>query len=386
MLAIAKGLRVGVAAASLVALSACEDANKYQPPPPAEVTVAAPEQRKVTLYMELTGSTAPVNKVDLVARVQGFLDKVAYKDGAAVKKGDLLFQIDKRDYEISLEIADAAVVQQEALLLQANADLKRKEDLVKTAAVSVASLDESRAKRDSTQAALAQAKGQVEQAKRNLEYTTITAPFDGVVSARLVDPGAMVGSGSPTKLATIVQVDPIYVKFNVDEQQVLTIRERLRDHNVTLKDIGPIPVDVGLQTETGYPHTGTLDYVAPEVDASTGTLAGRAVLDNKDGFLSPGMFVRVRIPKQKDVESLLVPDIALGNNQQGRYLLLVNDKNVVEQRQVETGEQVDGNLRIVLSGLKPDEKVIVGGLMRALPGNVVVPVAAKTAAAEGSGR
>jgi RND family efflux transporter MFP subunit len=386
MLAIAKGLRVGVAAASLVALSACEDANKYQPPPPAEVTVAAPEQRKVTLYMELTGSTAPVNKVDLVARVQGFLDKVAYKDGAAVKKGDLLFQIDKRDYEISLEIADAAVVQQEALLLQANADLKRKEDLVKTAAVSVASLDESRAKRDSTQAALAQAKGQVEQAKRNLEYTTITAPFDGVVSARLVDPGAMVGSGSPTKLATIVQVDPIYVKFNVDEQQVLTIRERLRDHNVTLKDIGPIPVDVGLQTETGYPHTGTLDYVAPEVDASTGTLAGRAVLDNKDGFLSPGMFVRVRIPKQKDVESLLVPDIALGNNQQGRYLLLVNGKNVVEQRQVETGEQVDGNLRIVLSGLKPDEKVIVGGLMRALPGNVVVPVAAKTAAAEGSGR
>ncbi len=279
-------------------LAACGERNTYQPPPPAEVSVAKPEQRKVTLYMEVTGTTAPYNHVDLVARVQGFLDKVGYKDGAAVKKGDLLFQIDKQDFEIALQIAQATQTQQEALLLQANADLKRKEDLVKTSAVSIANVDDSRAKRDSTQAALAQAKGQVEQAKRNLEYTTILAPFDGVVSKRLVDPGAMVGAGSPTKLATIVQVDPIYVDFNVDEQQVLTIREQLRDHNVTLKDLGPIPVGVGLQTEEGYPHTGTLNYVAPQIDAGTGTLAARAILDNKDGFLSPGLFVRVRIPKQ----------------------------------------------------------------------------------------
>jgi membrane fusion protein, multidrug efflux system len=278
------------------------------------------------------------------------------------------------------------VVQQEALLLQANADLKRKADLVKTAAVSVASLDESRAKRDSTQAALAQAKGQVEQARRNLEYTTILAPFDGVVSKRLVDPGAMVGAGSPTKLATIVQVDPIYVDFNVDEQQVLTIREQLRDHNVTLKDLGPIPVGVGLQTEEGYPHTGTLNYVAPQIDAGTGTLAARAILDNKDGFLSPGLFVRVRIPKQKDVQSLLVPDIALGNNQQGRYLLVVNADNIVEQRQVAVGEQVDRGLRVITGGLKPDERVVVGGLMRALPGNKVVPLTAAAAAAQDGGK
>ena len=221
-------LRAGVAVASILFLAACEQQNKYQPPPPAEVTVAKPEQRKVTLYMEVTGSTAPINRVDLVARVQGFLDKVGYKDGAAVKKGDLLFQIDQQDYKINLQIAEASQQQQEALLLQGDADLKRKQDLVKTSAVSVAQLDESRAKRDSTQAALQQAKGQVEQAKRNLEYTTITAPFDGSVSARLVDPGAMVGADGPTKLATIVQLDPIYVKFNIDEQQVLTIREKMR--------------------------------------------------------------------------------------------------------------------------------------------------------------
>jgi multidrug efflux system membrane fusion protein len=373
-------LRVGVACASILLLTACEQQNKYQPPPPAEVTVAKPEQRKVTLYMEVTGSTAPLNRVDLVARVQGFLDKVAYKDVAAVKKGDLLFQIDQQDFQIALEIAQASQEQQEALLLQAESDLKRKQELVKTSAVSVASVDDSKAKRDSTVAELAKAKGQVEQAKRNLAYTTITAPFDGHMTARLVDPGAMVGAEGPTKLATIVQIDPLYVKFNIDEQQVLTVRERMRQMGVTLKDLGPIPVDIGLQTEKGYPHTGTLDYVAPEIDSSTGTLAGRAIIDNKDSLLEPGLFVRVRIPKQLNVESLLVPDIALGNNQQGRYLLVVDDKNAVEQRQVEVGELVDGALRIIKSGLKPDDRVIVGGEMRALPGNTVVPVTASAAA------
>ena len=192
----------------------------------------------------------------------------------------------------------------------------------------------------------------------------------------------MVGAGEPTKLATIVQLDPIYVKFNIDEQQVLSIRERMRIAGVTLKDLGPIPVDIGLQTEQGYPHTGTLDYVAPEIDASTGTLAGRAVLDNKDGVLQPGLFVRVRIPKQKDVESLLVPDIALGNNQQGRYLLIVNDKNVVEQRQV-AARRADRRraARHQERPASPNERVVVGGIMRALPGNTVVPITTSAAAA-----
>lgn len=383
---LATTIRLGAGATALaVLLTACGDRNTYQPPPPAEVTVAKPEQRKVTLYMEVTGSTAAFNRVDLVARVQGFLDKVGYKDGADVKKGDLLFQIDKKDFEIQLQIAEATQAQQEALLLQADADLKRKQDLVKTAAVSIAQVDESRAKRDSTLAALEQAKGQVAQAKRNLDYTTIVAPFDGTVSARYVDPGAMVGAGEPTKLATIVQQRPIYVKFNIDEQQVLTVREQMRIAGVKLSDLGPIPVGIGLQTEQGYPHTGTLDYVAPEIDSSTGTLAGRAIFDNKDNVLTPGLFVRVRIPKQKEVESLLVPDIALGTSQEGRYVLVVNDKNVVEQRQVQIGELVDGGLRIVNSGLEPKERVVVGGVMRALPGNTVVPVMTTASAAAAAG-
>lgn len=368
---------------SCLASAGCSDSNTYQPPPPAEVTVAHPEQRSVTLYMEFTGNTAAYNRVDLVARVQGFLEKVGYKDGDQVKKGDLLFQIDKTDYEIALQIAQATVAQQQALLQQAEADLKRKRDLVKTSAVSVAQVDESLAKRDSTAAALAQAKGQVEQAKTNLAYTTIVAPFDGAVTARFVDPGAMVGAGEPTKLATIVQQKPIYINFNIDEQQVLHVREQLREAGVTLKELGPIPVGIGLQTETGYPHTGTLNYVAPEVDASTGTLAARAIFKNDDIILTPGMFVRVRIPKQKDVPSLLIPDVALGNSQEGRYVLVVNDKNIVEQRLVATGDTVDGGLRIITSGLKPDDRVVVGGMMRALPGSVVVPVS-RTAGGDGS--
>jgi multidrug efflux system membrane fusion protein len=383
---LATTIRLGAGAAALaLLLTACGDRNTYQPPPPAEVTVAKPEQRKVTLYMEVTGSTAAYNRVDLVARVQGFLEKVGYKDGADVKKGDLLFQIDKKDFEIQLQIAEATQAQQEALLLQADADLKRKQDLVKTAAVSIAQVDESRAKRDSTLGALEQAKGQVAQARRNLDYTTIVAPFDGTVSARYVDPGAMDGEGEPTKLATIVQQKPIYVKFNIDEQQVLTVREQMRIAGVKLADLGPIPVGIGLQTEQGYPHTGTLDYVAPEIDSSTGTLAGRAIFDNKDNVLTPGLFVRVRIPKQQNVVSLLVPDVALGTSQEGRYVLVVNDKNVVEQRQVQIGELVDGGLRIINSGLEPKERVVVGGVMRALPGNTVVPVMTTASAAAAAG-
>lgn len=366
--------RLGVLCCCGLLLAACEDRNKYQPPPAAEVGVQKPEQRRVTLYLEVTGNTSAINKVDLVARVQGFLEKVTYTEGEVVQAGTTLFVVEQVPYQTSLEIAEATVRQQEALLVQYEADLSRQMSLQQRQVASEAKLDESRAKRDSTQAALDQAKGQVQQAKINLAYTDIKAPFTGVVTKRLVDPGSLVGAGGPTKLATIVQVDPIYVNFNINEQQVLQIREELRKEGLTLKDLGPIPVEVGTQTETGFPHKGVINYVAPDLDQSTGTLAVRAVLDNKQAVLLPGMFVRVRAPTQRDVEALLVPDRALGNNQQGRYVLIVNDKNIVEQRPVETGEVVDGGLRIIKSGLQPQDRVVVSGVQRAVPGNVVKPV------------
>jgi len=361
-------------------LLGCEDRNKYQPPPAPEVGVETPQRRPVTLYLEVTGNTSAYNRVDLVARVQGFLDKVGYKDGETVAAGTTLFEIERAPYETSLQIAEASREQQEALLVQAEADLNRQLTLQQRQVASEARLDESRSKRDSTQAALDQAKGQVQQAKINLAYTEIKAPFAGVVTARLVDPGALVGASGPTKLASIVQVDPIYVNFSVNEQQVLQVRDQLRSQGLTVKDLGPIPVEVGLQTDTGFPHKGVINYIAPDLDQSTGTLAVRALLDNKERVLLPGLFVRVRVPIERNLESLLVPDRALGNNQLGRYLLVVNDKNVVEQRQVQTGDAVDGGMRIIKAGLKAEDRVVVNGNQRAIPGGVVKPVDAVTAA------
>ena len=375
----ARSIGALVCGASLL-LGACEDRNKYQPPPAPEVGVAKPQQRPITLYLELTGNTSAFNKVELVARVQGFLAKVGYKDGDRVAAGTTLFEIERAPYETSLQIAEASREQQAALLVQAEADLSRQLALQQRQVASEARLDESRSKRDATVAALEQAKGQVQQAKINLGYTEIKAPFAGVVTARLVDPGSLVGASGPTKLATIVQVDPIYVNFNVNEQQVLQIRDQLRSQGLTIKDLGPIPVEVGLQTETGFPHKGVINYIAPDLDQSTGTLAVRALLDNQDRVLLPGLFVRVRVPVQSAVESLLVPDRALGNNQLGRYVLVVNDKNIVDQRQVETGDAVDGGLRIIKSGLAPQDRIVVTGTQRAIPGTAVKPVDAPVTA------
>src|SRR6202000_283024 len=173
-------------------------------------------------------------------------------------------------------------------------------------------------------------------------------------------------------LASIVQFDPIWVNFTVSEQEVQRIRRYLAERHMGLEDVGNIPVEVGLQTEQGYSHIGKLDYISPSVDPATGTLTLYGIFANTDRALLPGYFVRVRVPTQRDVPSTLVPDVALGSDQAGRYLLVVNGDNVVEQRKVETG-QLDGNLRVIESGLKADDRVVVAGLLRAIPGQKVDP-------------
>jgi RND family efflux transporter MFP subunit len=184
--------------------------------------------------------------------------------------------------------------------------------------------------------------------------------------------GALVGYGGPTKLATIVQLDPIYVYFNVDEQSVLRIKQRLAAQHRTIADVGVIPIDVGTQTEDGYPHHGKLDYVAPQVDTSTGTLTVRGVFENKDRSLLPGLFVRVRVPEERVADAVLIADTALGNDQRGRYVLVLGADDLVEQRVVKVG-QLEGSLRIVEDGLHPDDWVVVGGIQRAIPGSKVAP-------------
>ena len=210
-----------------------------------------------------------------------------------------------------------------------------------------------------------------QQAEINLGYTNVIAPFDGVVSARQVSIGQLVGANATTVLSTIVQLDPIYVNFTASERDVLQVRADLARTGRTTADLLGISVEVGLQTETGYPHSGRLDYLAPTVDASTGTLAARATLQNADRALLPGYFVRVRVPSQPQA-ALLVPDVALGSDQGGRYVLVVNKDNVVEQRRVEP-RQLVGELRVIESGLTKDDRVVVGGIMRAIPGQKVAP-------------
>ena len=369
--AVAAGCRIGFALSAMVALSACEQ-NSFVPPPPPKVEVGTPVQRAITRYLEATGNTAPIKSVDLVARVQGVLQAISYKDGSFVKEGTPLFAIEPDTYKLKLEQAQAAEAGAQASVRQAEADYKRQVDLVARQAVSQATLDTSTSSRDNAQANLQQAQANTKIAQVNFGYTSVVAPFDGVVSAHLVSVGELVGAASPTQLATIVQLDPIYVNFNVNEQDVLRIRAEARRRGIATSDLQQFPIEVGLQTESGYPHKGKLDYVAPTVNLSTGTLPVRGVLPNADRVLLPGYYVRVRVPFDQQQNALLVPDVALGSDQGGRYVLVVNGENVVEQRKVQTGP-IDGELRVIESGLKADDRVVIAGLLRAIPGQKVDP-------------
>jgi RND family efflux transporter MFP subunit len=361
-----------------VVLAACGQDNRYAAPPPPKVAVATPGEQEVTRYFEATGNTAAINSVDLVARVQGFVQAISYTDGDFVKKGTSLFTIEPEPYKLKVESAKASVTSAKATLKQNEAEFQRQADLVTKQVSTQANYDKALAQRDSSQADLQSAQANEQQAEINLGYTDVVAPFDGVVSARQVSIGQLVGANSATVLSTIVQLDPIYVNFNVSERDVLEVRADLARTGRTVADLLGITVEIGLQTESGYLHKGKLNYVAPTVDPSTGTLAARASLQNSDRVLLPGYFVRVRIPSRPQ-PALLVPDIALGSDQGGRYVLVVNKDNVVEQRRVDIGQLV-GELRVIEKGVAKDDRIVVGGIMRAIPGQKVDPEQGSVAA------
>lgn len=356
----------------MLALAACGDDNRYVAPPPPKVEVAKPAQRTVRRYLEATGNAAAVNSANLVARVQGFVEGINYKDGDFVKKDTVLFSIEPEPYKLKLDQSEAAEASAQASLKQVLADYQRTVDLTARDFASRQSLDVATANRDAAQAKVQQSQGDTRQAAINYGYTQVKAPFDGIVTARQVSIGELVGVTSPTALATIVQLDPIYVNFNISERDVLRIRADMMRRGLTPQDLKKVVVEVGLQTDSGYPHQGTLDYAAPTVSQSTGTLAVRAILPNADRVLLPGYFTRVRVPLGEPQTALLVPDAALGADQGGRYLLVVNADNVVEQRRVVLG-QLEGDLRVIDSGLQADDRVVVGGLLKAVPGQKVDP-------------
>ncbi|HVW57292.1 MAG TPA: efflux RND transporter periplasmic adaptor subunit [Rhizobiaceae bacterium] len=325
----------------------------------------------MTPYLEATGNTVAINSTTLIARVAGFIQEIDYKDGDEVQAGQRLFLIEPKPYQLALEQAKAGQVSADAAAKQSGAELKRQQNLLSQKVVSASSADQAAAAAAVDVAKQQQSAVDVKQAELNLSYTEVKAPFPGIVTARQVSIGQFVGGGT-SQLATIVQLNPIYVNFNVSERAVQRIRAEMAKRGITTQDLRKIHVEVGLQSETGYPHKGMLDYVSPQVSSSTGTLAVRAVFENKDEALLPGYFVRVRVPLGKEPGMLLVPDRAIGSDQSGRYVLIAGKDDVVEQRGVQIGQLV-GNLRVVTSGINADDRVIVSDLMTAVPGQKIVP-------------
>lgn len=353
-------------------LTACSEENTYVPPPPPKVEVAVPVKQSVTPFLEATGNTSAVNTATLLARVPGFIQEIDYKDGDSLKAGARAFLIEPEPYQLALQQSQAGLASAQAASKVSAAELKRQQELLQQKVVAPSSADQASAAADADAAKVQQSEVDVKQAQLNLSYTEVKAPFDGIVTARQVSQGQYVGAGSPTTLATIVQLDPIHVDFMVSEQDVLGIRAGMAKRGITEQELRKVPVEIGLQTETGFPHKGMLDYVAPEVTSSTGTLAVRAVLPNADRGLLPGYFVRVRVPLGERPDTLLVPDRAIGTDQGGRYVLIANKDNVVEQRPVEIGQLV-GPLRVVTAGVSPEDKVLTDGLMKAVPGQKIEP-------------
>jgi RND family efflux transporter MFP subunit len=335
----------------LVLFAGCQTSEIPKNLSPAPVTIANPTTRPVTDYIEFTGTVAPYQSADLVARVEGYLEEIHFKDGAFVDKGQLLFTIEQDTYEQELK-------SREAQLTRAQEEYDRQRRLVKQNATN----------RD-------EAAAQVALAEIKLGYTNVKAPFSGLMGRHLVDVGNLVGltPTAPTKLATIEQIVPIYVYFNVSSRDALRIRDTLRAQGINVREgIGKAPVFVGLENESGYPHRGTLDFANNRVSTSTGTIQLRAVFENTDKTLLPGLFARVRIPLGKPKPSLLIPDTAIKSDQAGDYVLIVNSQDVVERRRVETGPLVESD-RAITKGLSENDRVIVEGLARARPGQKVTP-------------
>jgi membrane fusion protein, multidrug efflux system len=348
--------------------------------------VAQPLQKSVTLYIFLTGNTAPYRTANLVARIQGFLESIDYSDGAKVKKGTQLFGIERDTYQAQVDQASAQLAKDQSVLAQAQVNLNRYQTLEQQKSIAAQQAQDQSFVVQQDKATVGIDQANLQTARINLGFTTVTAPFDGIVTNHLVDIGNLVGASGPTTLATIVQTDPLYVNFTLSEPQFLAIRRSTARagrpvSSSNLEFLSTIPIEIGLQDEDGYPHKGHLDYVSPQVDPSSGTIAVRAIFDNKDDALLPGLFVRVRGPIARQNNALLTRNDAIGTSQEGSYVLVVGADNVVQRKIVKTGQR-QGQLVIIESGLEPGDWVVTEGIQQAFPGAKVEPQRSVLTAAE----
>jgi RND family efflux transporter MFP subunit len=355
--------------AILAVLTACSEAPQQRAaPPPPKVTVATPMKRSVVDQDEYVGRFVAVDSVEIRARVSGYLDRIHFTDGQMVKQGDLLFTIDRRPFQTTLDQAKGNLQQAQANLAFTEADLARGAQLVKERTITEQTFDQrTQAKRV--------AEAAVNQATLDLEFTELRAPVAGRIGDRRVSPGNLVTgntTGTTSLLATIVSIDPIRFEFAFDEASYLRY-ERLAKggRDMTSRDSSSL-VSLKLLDEQDFMHQGRMDFVDNVIDRSSGTIRGRAVFSNPDGVFTPGMFARVRVPGSPSYNALLVPDAAIGTEQTRKYVLTVGADDVVALKYVTLG-QVFGGQRVIKSGLQEDDRVIVNGLMRARTGQKVTP-------------
>ncbi len=361
----------------IIAIAGCTRTPPMPTLPPAKVSLSYPVIKRVTDYSDFTGRTKAVQSVQVRARVWGYLNKVNFTEGAMVEEGQVLFEIDPRPYKALVDQAKADLESKEALAFKADAVFKRTEVLVRTGAVSKEDLDNNKGDLKVALANILVSKANLETAELNLGYTKVKARYGGRTSKYGITLGNMVQSGDQnggTVLTTIVSVDPMYAEINVDERKVLQVRELIREGKVkSARDPNSnIPVYISLANETGFHHKGRINLVDNQVDTNSGTMLIRAVFENKDETLVPGLFVRARVFIGESYDAVLISDRAIDSDQGQKIVYVVNEKNVVEVRRVELGLLHDG-LRVVKSGLTAKDRVVVVGLQQIRPDAEVEP-------------
>lgn len=380
---------------AILALAGCGETNTYAPPPAPKVTVASPLVQEVTDYLEFTGTTEASEWAEARARVSGVLQSMHFVPGTDVRKGDLLFVIEPAEYEADLQAAEAELAAARAQYDRANTEYLRAEKLYKQKAGAEAEVVKWRVEREVASAEILRAQARVDRAQLNLGYTQVKAPIDGRVGRDMVEIGNLVGEGEATVLTDVTDFDPMYVYFNLNERDLLRVLEMYRaemnEQGVAEKKVSDkeleIPLFLGLANEEGYPHEGLYEFGESSVDPDTGTLQLRGIFDNPGAapVLLPGLFARIRMPLGTRPDMPLVSERAVSADQGGAYLMVVNSENVVERRNVKTGQLIDG-LLVIEEGLQPGDRVIVKGLQRARPGLPVNPETVEMASLKNSAR
>jgi RND family efflux transporter MFP subunit len=356
-------------------IASCGRSQQQAAPPPPKVTVAKPVKRTIIDHDEYVGRFVAIDVVEVRARVSGYLDKVHFEDGQIVKKGDLLFTIDKRPFQNTLDQARANLETAKSNVVFTQADLTRGQQLLRDRTISEQIFEQRSQAFRNAQSAVAASEAMVRQAELDLEFTELRAPITGRIGDRRVTPGNLVTGGtggSTTLLATIVSIDPIRLEFTFDEASLLRYERLARDGTTDVTGRGNVPVRLKLIDEPDFAHSGRMEFIDNVIDRATGTIRGRAQFSNSDGLFTPGMFARVQVPASSPYEALMVPDAAIGTEQVRKFIYVVDQDGVARQRFVKLGQVVD-ELRVIKEGVSPDDHVVVNGLMRVRAGQKVTP-------------